>query len=102
MSDEKACPAFTDTERFRRAADILKTVAHPDRLRIIDLLRAGERPVTQICCELGARQPSISQHLNLMKAKGILAARRQGNRVMYSVANKSVIEVIECVRNHCE
>jgi ArsR family transcriptional regulator len=98
--------AFTntvnDTETFRRAADILRTVAHPVRLGIIDFLEAGEKPVAQICIRLGVPQPSISQHLNLMKAKGILVSRRNGTQVMYSVGNRSVIDVIHCVREHCQ
>jgi hypothetical protein len=56
----KAAPSMTeenisliaDTQRLQNAADILKTVAHPARLRIIDLLEAGEQPVAQICRRL--------------------------------------------------
>lgn len=104
----KAAPAMTeesisliaDTERLQRAADILKTVAHPARLRIISLLEAGEQPVAQICERLSAPQPYISHHLSLMKAKGILSSRRNGSQVLYWVANKNVIEVIHCVRRH--
>jgi len=65
----------SDSEVFRQAADILKTVAHPVRLGIIDFLETGEKAVTQICTRLNAPQPCISQHLSLMKAKGILASR---------------------------
>ncbi|MGA2027898.1 MAG: metalloregulator ArsR/SmtB family transcription factor [Syntrophobacteraceae bacterium] len=91
---------IADTERIQRAADILKTVAHPARLRIIEILEAGEQPVAQICKRLSAPQPYISHHLSLMKAKGILSSRRNGSRVLYWVANKNVIEVIHCVRKH--
>ncbi len=91
-----------DTALLQRAADILKTVAHPARLRIIDFLEAGEKSVNEICSQLGAPQPYISQNLNLMKAKGILSSRRNGTQVLYSVANKNVIEVIHCVRKHGE
>ena len=104
----KAAPAMTvestsliaDTERIQRAADILKTVAHPARLGIIEILEAGEQSVAQICKRLSAPQPYISHHLSLMKAKGILSSRRNGSRVLYWVANKNVIEVIHCVRKH--
>jgi DNA-binding transcriptional ArsR family regulator len=106
----KAAPAMTeqnisltaDTERLQLAADILKTVAHPVRLRIIDLLEAGEQYVAQICKRLNAPQPYISHHLSLMKAKGILSSRRNGSQVLYWVANKNVIEVIHCVRKHMQ
>jgi DNA-binding transcriptional ArsR family regulator len=97
---EQSIYLIADTERLQRAADIMKTVAHPARLRIIDLLEAGEQPVAQICKRLNAPQPYISHHLSLMKAKGILSSRRNGSQVFYWVANKNVIEVIHCVRKH--
>ncbi len=98
MPDENS--SLIDSEHIQRAADILKTVAHPVRLQIIDFLEAGEQPVAHICKWLNAPQPSISHHLSLMKAKSILSSRRDGNQVFYSVANKNVIEVIHCVRRH--
>ena len=97
---EEIISLVVDTERLQRAADILKTVAHPARLRIIDFLEAGEQPVAQICKRLSAAQPYISHHLSLMKAKGILSSRRNGSQVLYAVANKNVVEVIHCVRKH--
>ncbi|MDR3567174.1 MAG: metalloregulator ArsR/SmtB family transcription factor [Syntrophobacteraceae bacterium] len=100
MSEQNTAPLLIDAEQIQRAADILKTVAHPARLRIIDFLEPGEQPVANICKCLNAPQPFISHHLGLMKAKGILVSRRNGNQVFYSVANKSVIEVIHCVRKH--
>ena len=100
MTEEGISYLLADTERLQHAADVLKTVAHPARLNIINLLEAGEQPVAQICKRLSAPQPYISHHLNLMKAKGILSSRRNGSQVFYSVANKNVIEVIHCVRKH--
>ncbi|MGC9964967.1 MAG: metalloregulator ArsR/SmtB family transcription factor [Syntrophobacteraceae bacterium] len=100
MTEEVLSDTITNSERFQHSADILRTVAHPVRLRIIDFLEAGEKPVSQICIRLSAPQPYISQHLNLMKAKGILASRRNGSQVLYSVADKNVIEVIHCIREH--
>ena len=97
---EESISLIVDTERLQHAADILKTVAHPARLRIIDLLEAGEQPVAEICKRLSAPQPYISHHLSLMKAKGVLSSRRNGSRVLYWVANKNVIEVVHCVRKH--
>ncbi len=100
MPEENTSPLQIDSEQIQRAADILKTVAHPARLKIIDFLEPGEQPVAQICKCLNAAQPFISHHLSLMKAKGILSSRRNGNQVFYSVANRNVIEVIHCVRRH--
>ncbi len=90
--------SFLEAEQLERAAGILKTVAHPVRLRIIDALEAGEKTVTELCLGLGMAQPYASQQLNLMKNKGILRSRRSGNQVYYAVANPSVVKIIHCVR----
>lgn len=87
-----------DAEQLQHAADVLKTVAHPVRLQIIDLLEQGEMTVSELCQCLGTQQPYTSQQLNLMKAKGVLASRRNGNQMHYAIANPSVIKVIHCVR----
>ena len=100
MTEETVSHLVADSERLQRAADILRTVAHPARLEIINLLEAGDQPVGQLCHWLGATQPYVSHHLSVMKAKGILSSRRNGSHVLYSVANRNVIEVIHCVRRH--
>jgi DNA-binding transcriptional ArsR family regulator len=87
-----------EAEILQKAADVLKTVAHPVRLRIIDLLEHGERPVGEISRHLNAPQPYTSQQLNLMKAKGILGSRRNGTQVYYSIVNPGVVKIIHCVR----
>lgn len=83
---------------LERAAETLKTVAHPVRIQIIDLLEKGEMSVNELSNCLGLAQPYTSQQLNLMKSKGILASRREGNMVYYSIANLSVVKIIHCVR----
>lgn len=85
-------------KQLERAAEVLKTVAHPVRLQIIDVLERGEKTVSELCQCLGMAQPSTSQHLNLMKARGVLSSRREGNQVFYAISNPAVIKVIHCVR----
>lgn len=87
-----------ESEQLQRAADILKTVAHPVRLQIIDALECDEKSVTELCRLLGMPQPYASQQLNLMKNKGILSSRRNGNQVYYAIANRNVVKIIHCVR----
>lgn len=92
--------ALPEAEKLQHAADVLKTVAHPTRLKIIGLLEAGERSVTEIRNCLGAPQPYVSQHLSIMKTKGILGSRRNGTQIYYSIANLNVVKIIHCVRQH--
>ncbi|NTW35438.1 MAG: winged helix-turn-helix transcriptional regulator [Syntrophobacteraceae bacterium] len=87
-----------EADYLEKAADVLRTVAHPVRLQIIDFLQEGEKSVTEICDHLGAQQPYTSQQLALLKAKGILGARRSGNQVHYSITLPGVIKIIQCVR----
>ena len=83
-------------------ADVLKAVAHPVRLRIVELLEAGEMCVGDIVEALGGKQAITSQQLNMMKDKGVLSCRRDGARVYYRIENKNVIKLLYCINDHCE
>jgi ArsR family transcriptional regulator len=83
-------------------AEVLKAVAHPIRLQIVELLQAGEMCVGDIVEALGGKQAITSQQLNMMKAKGVLSCRRDGVRVYYRIENKNVIKLLNCVYDHCE
>jgi len=87
-----------DQARIERAADVLKTVAHPLRLRIVELLEWGEKSVTELKDLLGVTQPLTSQHLSQMRMRGVLGSRREGTLVYYSIANPDVVKVIHCIR----
>jgi ArsR family transcriptional regulator len=90
--------ASIEQERIERAAEVLKTVAHPARLRIVELLEHRERTVTEIKDLLGLTQPLTSQHLTQMRTRGVLRTRRDGAQVYYSIANPDVVKVIHCIR----
>lgn len=90
-----------DRELAIHAAEVLKAVAHPVRLLIVEALQDGERSVGQIISALGEKQAIISQQLNLMKDKGVLACRREGTKVYYRIRNPNVIRVLNCVYDHC-
>jgi DNA-binding transcriptional ArsR family regulator len=87
-----------DQARIERAAEVLKTVAHPLRLRIVELLEPGEKSVTELKDLLGVTQPLTSQHLTQMRMRGVLGSRRKGTLVYYSIANPDVVKVIHCIR----
>src|SRR5512137_725293 len=87
-----------DQARIERAAEILKGVAHPVRLRIVELLESGEKSVNEIKDLLGVTQPLTSQHLSQMRMRGVLGSRREGTLVYYSIANPDVVKVIHCIR----
>ena len=90
------------TEKFEKVAFILKTVAHPLRLGVIDLLTHRERlSVNEICEKLNAEQSLVSHHLTNMKLKGILGSSREGKNIYYFLKMQEVVKVIACMEN-CE
>ncbi|MEM9824290.1 MAG: metalloregulator ArsR/SmtB family transcription factor [Bacteroidota bacterium] len=87
-------------EKLERIAYILKTVAHPMRLGIVHLLEQHPRlSVTEMCEMLGTEQSLTSHHLQNMRLKGILSVKREGRSMMYSLKEKDVSLIIECLEN---
>ncbi|MHC4617514.1 MAG: ArsR/SmtB family transcription factor [Planctomycetota bacterium] len=85
-----------------QVADILKAVAHPIRLSIIEVLEGGERCVGDIAEATGGKQAVTSQHLSMMRDKGVLVCRREGAKVYYRIENRNVIRLLHCIYDHCE
>lgn len=90
--------SILEDEQLQRAAETLRVVSHPARLRIVEILVAGERSVTAIQDTLGITQSQTSQHLSNMRVRGVLKSRKDGNMVYYSIANPDVVKVIHCIR----
>ncbi len=87
-------------EKLERIADILKTVAHPLRLGIVHLLEQYPRlTVTQICEMLNSEQSLTSHHLKNMRLKGLLSVKREGRSMLYSLKERDVSLIIECLEN---
>src|SRR5271166_2363246 len=81
-------------EAAEQAADFLKSLANPVRLRILCLLVEGEAPVGELAEKLGARQSLISQHLALLRKDGLVRPRRDGQTIYYSLADARAEKVI--------
>jgi ArsR family transcriptional regulator len=82
------------------AASVLRILGHPQRLRMIELLSAGPMTVSQLTQELGLAQNAVSQHLNLMKTRGILSSRRYGRTVRYQIVHPQARTVLGCIRRN--
>jgi len=94
----KGKPILLEWEKVQRAADILKSVAHPTRLRIAELLQIREMTVGEIQESLGTSQSMTSQQLSLMKGRGILKSRKVGKSVYYGMDSPEVIQVLQCLK----
>lgn len=83
------------------AADTLRAVAHPVRLKIVELLIGAERPVGELAGLLKLKQPVVSQHLAALRAGRVVAARRTGRQVYYRLVNADAAAIIRAIhRNH--
>jgi DNA-binding transcriptional ArsR family regulator len=89
-----------DLEKFEKAAFILKTVAHPMRLAIVELLTNNESlSVNEICEKINGEQSLVSHHLINMKLKGILQSSREGQFIHYSLKLKEINKLLDCVQS---
>ncbi len=90
-----------DIQKLDEAAEVLKAIAHPLRIAIIDLLvKKGNLTVTEIYKKLDSGQPTISHHLSILKSKGLLISERQGRQISYSLKHKRLNNIIKCI-NQC-
>ena len=86
-----------DEQNLEKIVEILKAVAHPVRLQIVNILIQGERSVGELIRILGTKQSLTSQQLTTLKLTGILKSRRDGNRVFYAIADKRMKKIMESV-----
>ncbi|MBB1074326.1 winged helix-turn-helix transcriptional regulator [Rhodoferax sp. 4810] len=93
-----------ETELFANDADIdrasrsLKAMSHPLRLKILCVLGSDEISVQEIVEQVGTSQSNISQHLAILRDKGILAARKDANRVYYRVSDSRTLQLVGMMR----
>jgi ArsR family transcriptional regulator, virulence genes transcriptional regulator len=87
-----------DMTIYNLQAEISKTLANPIRLAILHNLRDNEKSVNELTEILGISQSNLSQHLALMRQKGILKTRKQGTSIYYSVTNAKINQACDMVR----
>jgi len=88
-----------DAERLRQfKAEFFKALAHPLRIRILELLRSGPLSVTQIQEATGAPPSSVSQQLAVLRGRSIVTTERRGTTIIYDVADADLFELLDVVR----
>ncbi len=83
---------LTDKSIFEMQAEICKTLTNPKRIEILNVLKNEEKTVSELVSALGASKANVSQHLAVMRHKGILTTRREGVNIYYRVVNPKVID----------
>jgi DNA-binding transcriptional ArsR family regulator len=78
-------------------ADICKTISNPNRQAILDMMRSGEITVTELVNKTGISQANLSQHLAILRSKGVVNTRRDGNNIYYSISNMKIIQAYDLI-----
>ena len=88
----------TEEKMFQMHAEVCKSMANPTRLKIMNLLRAGEKSVEELKRRLGLPKANLSQHLSILRQRGIVSTRRAGLNIYYKVTNPKMIKACDILR----
>ncbi len=86
-------------ELYQLHAEVCKVFSNPTRLEILNLLRNKEISVTGLIKKTRLSQTNISQHLSIMKSRGIVISNRKGRNVYYKLANPKIIKAFDIIRD---
>lgn len=78
-------------------AEVLKALAQPTRLKILECLRGGERCICEIIPAVGGEQSNISRHISLMQRSRLVATRKEGVKVMVKVTDPKIFTILDQV-----
>ena len=85
-------------ELYSLHAEMCKVFSNSIRLEILDLLRNKEMSVTELIEKTKLSQANISQHLSIMKSKGVVTSNRKGKNIYYKLANQKIIKAFDIIR----
>ncbi len=85
-------------ELYKLHAEMCKVFSNPTRLEILNLLRNKEMSVTELTEKTELSQANTSQHLSVMKAKGIVTSKRKGKNMYYKLENQKIIKAFDIIR----
>lgn len=96
---QRSVPALPAGVDFEGAAECLRILAHPGRLRLVSLLLHGRHPVRDLAGAVGLASSATSEHLRLLERCGLLRGEREGRNVFYSVAEPLLEKIVGCVHD---
>ena len=92
-----ASPDLTPLAALERAAECLKTLAHPHRLRMVQMLLRGRYSVGELAGACGIPSHMASEHLRLMQRSGFLTSEKDGRKAYYQIAEPHLASIMACV-----
>jgi len=87
-----------ENELFDMHAELCKTLSDPKRLRILYLIGNKEKSVSELVKQSGLRQANISQHLAILRQKGVVSTKRNGKLVLYRIAFPKMVKACNLIR----
>ncbi len=96
MNEEPKKAPLSESE-IDRLSEILKSLANPARLRIVNLLIRGESTVSEICRKTGLKQSLVSQQLKNLRLNNIVQRRKDVPKVYYSLKEENIINMLSCL-----
>ena len=89
-------------DRLRRfKAQIFQALAHPTRIAVVEALRDGELTAGALSERLHVEQANLSQHLSVLRSRGLLINRKVGNQVFYAVRDPLLLQILDLLRQYC-
>ena len=85
-----------ELQKFK--ADFFKALSHPLRIKILELLAEGEKNVNELQSLIGSEGSAVSQQLSILRSKNIVYSQKEGNRVLYSLRDPMIIELLNIAR----
>ncbi len=79
---------------YEAKAELFRTLGHPARIRVLELLADGARPVHELLAEIGVEPSSLSQQLAVLRRAGLVRSSREGVTVLYALATPTVAELL--------
>ncbi|MGH9020016.1 MAG: ArsR/SmtB family transcription factor [Acidimicrobiales bacterium] len=86
------------TPIYQVKAEFFKTLGHPARIRVLEVLRDGERSVGELIPEIGIEPSHLSQQLGVMRRAGLVQVRKEGTTVLYSVNDPMIFDLLEVAK----
>jgi ArsR family transcriptional regulator len=83
---------------YKLKAEFFKTLAHPARIRVLELLAERDRAVGELLPEVGLESSNLSQQLGVLRRAGVVVASKTGNTVIYSIASPAIAELLAVAR----
>jgi DNA-binding transcriptional ArsR family regulator len=97
VTARKKTGKLTHLDALAQAAECLRTLAHPHRLRMVQMLLRGEYTVGELAEACGIQSHMASEHLGRMKDRGLLRMERRGRSVYYGIAEEGLAGILNCI-----